>query len=85
MVPDKPLQVSTQLIGTNVAFSWNAPDDRGDAIVAYNMVVLNATGAPILDASYCNNIAALTCQIPMMVLNDPSLAYKLVFNQLIVA
>lgn len=40
MVPDVLAQpVSTELIGTNVVFAWDAPSARGTPIIHYNLKV----------------------------------------------
>ena len=56
MVPDVPAPVTTALVGTNVAFNWVAPDERGSPILHYNLKVQTSTGDFILDPSYCNTV-----------------------------
>ena len=76
--------MTTDLIGTNVVFSWIAPSSRGDAITSYNVYIESKqTLSFILSSQYCNSIASLSCSIPMSVLSNPSGDYRLNLGTLI--
>ena len=98
MVPDQALPVSTELIGTNVVFSWAKPDERGDSIFSYNVYIASQpalTSSPsqlfrvassdsfILSSQYCNQITQRSCSIPMATLSNPLGDYKLTLGTLI--
>lgn len=39
MVPSRVSEPNTELIGTNVRFSWSAPDSRGSPILSYTVLI----------------------------------------------
>ena len=63
--------------------TWIEPDARGTPITTYNVKIKTASGDYILDDSFCNKIKDLGCLIPMSVLNDMTLDYKLTLGILI--
>lgn len=70
MVPEKPAEVSTALIGTNVEIAWLAPDERGTTIQYYEVQVVTSEGVQVSSAVYCTLVAGLGCSFPMAVLTD---------------
>lgn len=71
MVPDVTSSaVSTELVGTNVVFSWTAPSERGTAILYFNLKVETSLGTYIQHSDYCNAVILETCSFPMELLSD---------------
>lgn len=75
----KPNQVGTvvtSIVGSAVRIDWTAPDDRGDTITDYTMLIQTSTpGSFIADPVNCVSNAALTlsntyCDIPLSKLMD---------------
>ena len=66
MVPDKPAPVKTEIIGTNVKFSWLEPNNNGAPITSYNLLILaNDNMTLVDDGVYCSSGTGLFCAIPM--------------------
>jgi hypothetical protein len=84
MVPDVTGDaIEAEVVGTNVIFSWTAPDDRGTAITHYNVQIEIYLGTYILDETYCRYIAQLTCSVPMSLLSDMDGLFQLPVDTLI--
>lgn len=65
--------------------SWLEPDARGTAITFYNVMIMDHTGAYVLNENYCNTVMTFSCSIPMTLLNSADGIYQLPLNTLIQA
>jgi hypothetical protein len=69
--------VQTQIIGTDVRFSFTDPDDKGDAISSYQVIIKQRDGTFSEETTYCLAsedpvLSQLYCDVPLMVLrSDP--------------
>jgi hypothetical protein len=71
MVPDVTGDaISSDLVGTNIIFSWTAPFERGTPITHYNVQVNTYLDTYLINKDYCKDIAELTCSMPMSIVND---------------
>lgn len=62
--------ISTTETGTDVVFTWVAPDDRGDALTEYEIKIFNKnTNAYVLNSTVCNGaLTPVTCTVSMSTL-----------------
>lgn len=51
--PDKIVPIQTSIVGTKVRFSWFAPNNRGDPIDFYTIVIRSKTGDFFEDTTNC--------------------------------
>jgi hypothetical protein len=68
-----PASLSSVVSGTNVAFSWTAPDANEDPITAYRVLIRQADGGSSEESTYCNGadpaiLAAAACDVPFVAL-----------------
>jgi hypothetical protein len=80
--PDQISTITTSLIDTALKIKWNAPNDNGDAIEAYQILILNKNNEVIEDLANCNGQEeaikdVLECFIPFQHLRYAPFSYIL--------
>jgi hypothetical protein len=74
--PNQVAPITTSIVGSDVRIDWDAPDNRGDAITDYTILIQTSTpGTFIADPVNCignsaNVLAYTYCDIPLSKLRD---------------
>jgi large repetitive protein len=85
--PAQPQVPTTEIVGTDAEISWTAPADNGEAITAYEVLVLESDGTTFTEESTsCDGsdsavVAALSCTIPLATLRASP--YSLTLGELV--
>jgi len=69
-VPEKPNTPTTTVVGSNVIFDWDAPNDNGTPINEYKILIRNADSSFVQDDTVCNGklltvVQNTECTVPL--------------------
>jgi hypothetical protein len=85
--PSQMTAVTTAVVGSHVAISWDAPTTNGASITAYKILIVTSDGSTFLETTaYCDGTDPQTisdeqCEVPMTVLT--SSPYSLTYGTLV--
>ena len=70
-IPSRPDFVTVEHDGTDVRFSWTAPNDNFETITAYKLEIRNHNNEWIINTEHCDAsqgdaFTGRTCKIPMI-------------------